>query len=68
MMVAHQPIHALSRWVTPQVKRVISALASCEACGGIAFGRLCADCRDHSHQHVEDDPYDIIGGEGGGLA
>jgi hypothetical protein len=66
MMGAWQPIHTMSRW--PQVKRVISALASCEACGGIAFGRLCADCRDHSHQHVEGDPYDIVGGEGGGLA
>ena len=67
MMVA-RPIQNLSRWVTPQVKRVVSALAKCEACGGIAFGRLCPDCREHSHQHVEGDPYDVVGGEGGGLA
>ena len=50
------------------MRRVITALASCEACGDIAFGRLCGDCREHSHAHIADDPYDVIGGEGGGLA
>jgi hypothetical protein len=68
MMVVHQPIHSLSQWVTPQVRRVIAALAACEACGGIAFGRLCPECREHARPHVENDPYDVLGGEGGGLA
>jgi hypothetical protein len=66
MMLAREPIHTLTRWVTPQVRRVVAALAACEVCGGISFGPLCADCRDKSHQHVEDDPYDVVGGEGGG--
>ena len=58
----------MSRWVTPQLKRVIAALTACEACGDIAFGRLCPDCRDHAGPHIDGDPYDVVGGEGGGLA
>jgi len=48
------------------VKRVVAMIASCEACGAVAFGRLCSDCHEQARPHISDDPYDIVGGEGGG--
>lgn len=59
---------AATPWIEPRVKRVVAAMASCEACGEIAFGRLCTDCRGKATPHVHDDPYDVLGGEGGGCA
>lgn len=58
----------VAMWIEPRVKRVVASLASCEACGEVAFGLLCTDCRDKSTPHIHDDPYDVIGGEGGGCA
>jgi len=66
MMHARSPLGSTTSWVEPQVKRVVAAIASCEACGDIAFGRLCSDCREQARPHIHDDPYDILGGEGGG--
>jgi recombinational DNA repair protein RecR len=65
MLVARQLIHT-ARWATPQLKRVIAALGTCESCGDIAFSKLCPDCREHSRPHDDNDPYDVVGGEGGG--
>jgi hypothetical protein len=59
-------VRSLTSWAEPQVKRVVAAIASCEACGAVAFGRLCRDCHEQARPHISDDPYDIIGGEGGG--
>jgi hypothetical protein len=67
MMLVREPTHTLIRWERPRARRP-SPATSCEACHGFAFGRLCVGCRDKSKPHLEDDPYDIIGGEGGGLA
>ena len=50
------------------MKRVVAALGSCECCGDVAFARLCVDCREKAMPHLSNDPYDIVGGEGGGLA
>jgi hypothetical protein len=61
-------LRSLTSWAEPQVKRVVATIASCEACGEVAFGRLCRDCNEQSRPHISDDPYDIVGGEGGGLA
>jgi hypothetical protein len=30
------------------------------------LGRLCAECREKAEPHHDNDPYDIVGGEGGG--
>lgn len=56
------------QWIEPRVKRVVAAIAACEACGAVAFGPLCTDCRDKAMPHIHDDPYDVVGGEGGGCA
>ena len=68
MHAPHTMRNAVTQWIEPRVKRVVAAIASCEACGDVAFGVLCADCRDKSKPHIQDDPYDILGGEGGGFA
>jgi hypothetical protein len=68
MMHARSGLRSITRWVEPQVKRVVAALASCEACGDVAFARLCSDCGDKAAPHLANDPYDVVGGEGGGLA
>jgi len=62
MMLARD-VH-VTRWETSRVKRVVATMTKCEVCGAIAFGPLCADCREKSRQHVDGDPYDIVGGEG----
>jgi hypothetical protein len=38
----------------------------CESCGSPTALRLCPDCREKAEPHRDNDPYDIIGGEGGG--
>jgi len=60
--------NAVTQWIEPRVKRVVAAIAACEACGAVAFGPLCTDCRDKAMPHIHDDPYDVVGGEGGGCA
>jgi hypothetical protein len=67
MMHARSTLHSVTQWVEPRVKRVVAAIASCEACGEVAFGKLCSDCLQQARPHISDDPYDVIGGEGGGL-
>ncbi|MEO8553022.1 MAG: hypothetical protein ABI678_23780 [Kofleriaceae bacterium] len=68
VMQARPSLASITQWIEPRVKRVVAALASCEACGDVAFARLCTDCRDKAMPHISDDPYDVVGGEGGGLA
>ena len=42
-------------------------LRPCECCGDRTLdGILCRDCAEHAHPHRANDPYDEIGGEGGG--
>lgn len=65
MVQARQSLASITQWIEPRVKRVVAALASCECCGDVAFARLCPDCRDKATPHISDDPYDVIGGEGG---
>jgi recombinational DNA repair protein RecR len=68
-MHAPQPHrHTVKQWIEPRVRRVVAAIASCEACGEVAFARLCPECRDQARPHVSNDPYDVVGGEGGGCA
>lgn len=39
---------------------------ACEACGEITMrGVLCSDCEDRMRPHVAEDPYDVVGGDGG---
>jgi len=68
MLHARTLSRSISHWVEPRVKRVVAALGACECCGDVAFARLCADCREKAMPHLSNDPYDIVGGEGGGLA
>ncbi|MEP6861095.1 MAG: hypothetical protein ABJE66_10765 [Deltaproteobacteria bacterium] len=66
MLHARTLSRSISQWVEPRVKRVVAALSMCECCGDVAFARLCSDCRDKAMPHLSNDPYDIVGGEGGG--
>jgi hypothetical protein len=61
-----QPLRYLSRWVTPRALRVLTKASTCESCGQASFVRLCPDCRDKASPYRDNDPYDIVGGEGGG--
>ena len=46
--------------------RIALVVTRCEACEEIAMvGTLCFDCSDRARAHIEDDPYDILGGEDG---
>jgi hypothetical protein len=67
-MSAVQPIHYLTRWFTPRVLRIVAKRASCEACGASSYGELCPSCSEKAGPHHDGDPYDVVGGEGGGLA
>lgn len=70
----HAPIsHHFERSVKHRGLRSIPVhnayLRPCEACGDRTLdGKLCRDCVTHAHAHREGDPYDDLGGEGGGAA
>ncbi|HEY3802116.1 MAG TPA: hypothetical protein VGL61_05885 [Kofleriaceae bacterium] len=61
-----RPLRYLSRWVTPRALRIQTGTTTCESCGAPSLGRLCAECREKAEPHHDNDPYDIVGGEGGG--
>jgi hypothetical protein len=63
-----QPLRYLSRWVTPRALRILAKTFPCESCGAPALDALCAECREKAEPHRDNDPYDIVGGEGGGWA
>jgi len=63
-----QPLRYLSRWVTPRSLHILAKTTPCEACGVPTVTRLCPDCRERSEPHHDGDPYDVVGGEGGGWA
>jgi ribosomal protein L32 len=46
--------------------RSAAGVRRCEACGEtLRAGGLCLECRERARPHVEDDPYDDLGGEEG---
>ena len=52
------------RWARPTVAYVAISVHPCASCGALtAQTWFCVECRDRSHPHVEDDPYDELGGE-----
>ena len=65
-MTGAHSIRHITRWVTPQMLRILAKRAACECCGAFTFGRLCSQCRERAQPHRDGDPYDVVGGEGGG--
>jgi hypothetical protein len=55
-----------SRWLTRAPTKLELKSSSCESCGSPTSLRLCPDCREKAEPHRDNDPYDIVGGEGGG--
>jgi hypothetical protein len=55
-----------SRWHTSAAPRLEIRSSSCECCGSPAVLRFCPECREKAEPHRDNDPYDIVGGEGGG--
>ena len=63
--------HAMSavREPTWELEARSSNAPHCEACGErLRMGGLCVECRERARPHVEDDPYDDLGGEEGAEA
>jgi hypothetical protein len=55
-----------ARLPTRNAPRLELKSSLCESCGSPTALRLCPDCREKAEPHRDNDPYDIVGGEGGG--
>jgi hypothetical protein len=59
-----KPLFARPRSARPPVAHIAIHLHPCASCGTpTAWTWFCFDCRDSAQPHVEDDPYDDLGGE-----